>query len=158
AIRGAAEGAVQRQPPSLRIQDPPGDLERRPRELIALDEGKAIQELLGGADLLPDDQRSHQRTQGVEGGGGGLRGGRRHVGRAALAPRMVALALHPDEDRLREELVAVGRAEVEGEGKLHPVDVEGVDLHAHAMVVRASRKGKRRRAGRLTLWTAPGTM
>src|SRR6266478_2389031 len=42
-IRGTAEGAVQGQPAPLGVQYPPRDLESGPGELVALDEGKAIQ-------------------------------------------------------------------------------------------------------------------
>src|SRR5205823_5570205 len=74
AIPRAAEGAVQGQPASLGIQYPPRDLESGPGELVALDEGKAIKEVLGGGDLLSDDARGHQRAEGVEGARRVLRG------------------------------------------------------------------------------------
>ena len=44
AVRGAAEGDVQRDAAPLGVEDPPGDLEARAGELIALDEREAVEQ------------------------------------------------------------------------------------------------------------------
>ncbi len=125
----AAERHVQRHPPALGLQDPPRDLERGARELVALHEVDAVEQILRRAQILADDAGGQVLAHGVERRERVLRGVRRDVGRAALAPGMLAPALHADQDGVGDVLVRVRRLPHEGERDPHPVDVDGLDQH-----------------------------
>src|SRR2546427_12075410 len=67
AIARATEGHVQRHALALGLQHPPGDLERGPRELVALHEVETAEQVLRRADVLADDAAGHVLTHRVEG-------------------------------------------------------------------------------------------
>src|SRR5215813_7568760 len=129
-VAGAAEGAVQRKAAALGVEHPPGDLQRSAGELIALDQGKAIEEILRRLDVLPDDPRRHVLAHGVKRGERVLRRIAGQQGRTAFAPRRVAAAFHAHEDGVGVILIRVGSLPDEGEGNPRPVDVDALDLHA----------------------------
>ena len=135
----AAERDVQRYPPAGGVQHPPGELQGRPRELIALHEIETAQQVVGRADVLPDDPRRQMLAHGVERGQGVLGGVVGDVRRTALAPGVMPLALHPDQDRVGEALVAVRRLPHEGQRHPRPVDVDPLDQHRAGSVTAPGR-------------------
>src|SRR5207244_11318753 len=98
AIPFAAERCVQRYAPSLGVQRPPAGIQGSPGKLVALDEGDPVQEISRRLEILADDAWSHVLAEGMEGRDGVLRGVRRDVWRAALAPGVLPVALHAHQD------------------------------------------------------------
>ena len=88
-------------------QHPPGDLQRGPRELVALHEVETAQEVVDRADLLADDPGGQVLAHGVEGGQRVLGGVARDVRRAALTPRVMSPALQTHQHRVGVVPVAV---------------------------------------------------
>src|SRR5262249_61543674 len=132
---------MERQAAPLGIEHPPGDLQGSARELITLDQGEAVEEILRRLDVLPDDPRRHVLAHGVEGGERVLGGVTGQQGWAALAPRRVAAAFPTPEYRVGAVLVRVGGLPDEGEGEPRPVDVDAFDLHPWVL----SREARERR-------------
>jgi len=126
----AAQRHVQGHAPVLGLQHPPGDLQRGPRELVALHEVDSVQQVLRRDEVLADQAGGQMLAHGVVGGQGVVGGVRGDERRAALAPGVVPLALHPHHDRIRVVLVGVRRAPHEGQRDPHPVDVDALDVHS----------------------------
>src|SRR5262249_55424334 len=116
---------------------PPRDLEGGPRELVALDEVQAREQVVYGGDVLADQARGHVLAHGVVRGQRVLRRVVRHVGRTALAPGVLSPALHAHEQRVGVELVPVRRLPHERQRHLDPVDVDPLDDH-FALTFRSS--------------------
>src|SRR6185437_6375305 len=73
----------------LGVEHPPRDVERGAGELVALDEGEPVEDVLRRLHVLPDDARDHMLAQRVVDGERVLRRVAGNVRRAALTPRMV---------------------------------------------------------------------
>ena len=132
AIARATEGHVQRHALALGLQHPPGDLERGPRELVALHEVETAEQVLRRADVLADDAAGHVLTHRVEGRQRVLGGIVGNVGRAALSPGVMPLALHPHQHGVGIVLIAIGGLPHERQRHPHPVDLDGLDDHEQA--------------------------
>src|SRR5262249_45782018 len=143
---------MERQAAPLGIEHPPGDLQGGAGELIALDQGEAVEEILCRLDVLPDDPRRHVLAHGVEGGLRVLGGVAGQQGRTALTPGHAAATFHTHEYRVGVVLVRVGGLPDEGEGELRPVDVDAFDPHVWAL----SREVRQQRRCRVTLVEAGG--
>ena len=124
-----SEQAMHRRSGDGAFESPPEYFDGGLRERVALEDGKAVVQVLCGLVLASNDVWSEHLRDVVEDGAGALGQVRGREEGRRLRPCRVALARRPDEHAVDLVVLPVGRPPRVNEWHLHVVHVESFELH-----------------------------